>query len=65
MARKRAEYFAAGVRLVWEIDPRARTYTAADQFTDLTAADTLGGGSALPGFAVPLVDLFAELDRHG
>jgi Uma2 family endonuclease len=68
MARKRDEYFRAGVRLVWEIDPRARTvraYTAADQFRDLTAADTLSGDPVLPGFTLPLADLFAELDRHG
>jgi Uma2 family endonuclease len=68
MDRKRDEYFRAGVRLVWEIDPRARTvrvYTAVDQFQDLTAADNLTGGSVLPGFTLPLADLFAELDRHG
>ncbi len=68
MTRKRSEYFKAGVRLVWEIDPRARTvrvYTSETAFTDLTAADTLDGGAVLPGFTLPLVDLFAELDRHG
>lgn len=68
MARKRDEYFRAGVRLVWEIDPRARTvrvYTAADRFHDLTAADALDGGAVLPGFTLPLAQLFAELDRHG
>jgi Uma2 family endonuclease len=68
MARKREEYFQAGVRLVWEIDPRARTvrvYTTLDQFTDHTAADTLTGEPVLPGFTLPLAQLFAELDRHG
>jgi Uma2 family endonuclease len=68
MARKRGEYFRAGVRLVWEIDPRkrgVRVYTAADQFTDLSAGDALDGGTVLPGFTLPLADLFAELDRHG
>jgi Uma2 family endonuclease len=68
MARKRGEYFRSGVRLVWEIDPRARTvrvYTGEDQFQDLTAADTLGGEPVLPGFTLPLAQLFAELDRHG
>jgi Uma2 family endonuclease len=68
MARKRDEYFQAGVRLVWEIDPRARTvrvYSAADRFHDLTAADTLSGGAVLPGFTLSLQHLFAELDRHG
>jgi Uma2 family endonuclease len=68
MARKRGEYFRAGTRLVWEIDPRGRTvrvYTSETAFTDLTAADTLTGGPVLPGFALPLAQLFAELDRRG
>ena len=68
MVRKRGEYFRAGVRLVWEIDPRARTvrvYTSETAYTDLTVADVLDGGAVLPGFAVPVADLFAELDRHG
>lgn len=68
MLRKRGEYFRAGVRLVWEIDPRARTmrvYTSETEFTDLTATDTLDGGAVLPGFTLPLAQLFAELDRHG
>jgi Uma2 family endonuclease len=68
MARKRQDYFAAGVGLVWQIDPEARTvevYTAADVFTTLGERDTLDGGAVLPGFTLPLSDLFAELDRHG
>ena len=68
MDRKRGEYFRAGVRVVWEIDPRRRTvrvYEAADRFTDLTAADTLSGDPVLPGFTLPLADLFAELDQQG
>src|SRR5262245_53507087 len=68
MARKRHDYFAAGVRLVWQIDPDARTvsaYTAPEPPTVLAEADTLDGGAVLPGFALPLRDLFAELDRHG
>jgi Uma2 family endonuclease len=68
MARKRGEYFRGGVRLVWEIDPRARTarvYTSETTFTDLTAADTLTGDPVLPGFTLPLAQLFAELDRRG
>ncbi|VTR97676.1 Uncharacterized protein OS=Candidatus Entotheonella sp. TSY2 GN=ETSY2_34615 PE=4 SV=1: Uma2 [Gemmata massiliana] len=68
MARKRGEYFKAGVRLVWEIDPRARTvrvYSSEVAFADLTGADTLDGGTVLPGFTQSLVQFFAELDRHG
>jgi len=57
---KKEEYFAAGVPLVWVIDPGARTVTAhqpgqPDQtFTD---ADTLTT-PLLPGFAVPVANLF-------
>jgi Uma2 family endonuclease len=68
MARKRDEYFRAGVQVVWEIDPVARTvrvYAAPDCYHDLTAADTLTGDPVLPGFALPLQQLFAELDQHG
>lgn len=68
MARKRREYFEAGVRLVWEVDPRARTvavYETPEQATVLDASATLDGGEMLPGFALPLIELFAELDRRG
>jgi Uma2 family endonuclease len=68
MIRKRKEYFRSGTRLVWEINPRnqsVRVYTAIDQFSDLSAADTLTGDPVLPGFKLPLAQLFAELNRHG
>lgn len=68
MARKREEYFRAGVRRVWEVDPRARTvrvFTGPTAFAELAAADTLSGDPVLPGFALPVGRLFAELDRHG
>jgi pantothenate kinase type III len=59
---------AAGVGLVREVDPDARTVrvgTALNQSTLLTATDTLDGGIVLPGFTLPLRELFDELDRHG
>jgi Uma2 family endonuclease len=65
MARKRSEYFAAGVRLVWMIDPRTRTatvFTGPEQSTALDESQTLDGGTVLPGFLLPLRELFAELD---
>jgi Uma2 family endonuclease len=68
MRLKRQDYFAAGVRLVWEVDPVARTvsvYTAVEGPVVLTAADTLDGGAVLPGFVLPLNELFAELDEQG
>jgi len=68
MARKRLEYFEAGVRLVWEVDTDARTvaiYEAPEGPTVLGVKQTLNGGQVLPGFVLPLADLFAELDRQG
>jgi len=68
MSVKRDDYFNPGVRLVWEVDPGARTvtvYTSPIQGTTLQAGDTLDGGIVLPGFTQPLAELFAELDRHG
>ena len=67
MQRKLRDYFAAGVRLVWYVDPRSRTataYTAPEQETVLDQQQSLSGGEVLPGFELPLRDLFAELDRQ-
>ena len=47
MARKRREYFQAGVRLVWEVDPVARTvavYDSPERCVLLDATMTLEGG---------------------
>lgn len=66
MQRKRKDYFAAGVKLVWMIDPAKRTatvYDADDAGTLLAPTDSLDGGQVLPGFTLPLVELFGELDR--
>ncbi len=68
MAVKRQDYFSAGVELVWEINPDSRTvavYESTSQVATLSEADTLDGGTVLPGFTVRLRDLFSELDRHG
>ena len=68
MARKRKEFFAAGTRLVWMVNPVSRTidvYTSETDVRALTEADTLDGGPVLPGFTVPVRDVFAALDRRG
>ncbi len=64
MAAKRKDYFFAGVRLVWEIDPRKRTanaYTAPDAVTAIPADGAIDGGDVLPGFTLPLATLFVDL----
>ena len=68
MDTKRDEYFTAGVSVVWEIDPVARTvtvYTSRTQSQTLHVGDALDGAPVLPGFALPLAQFFDELDRHG
>jgi Uma2 family endonuclease len=68
MKLKRQDYFAMGVRLVWEVDPEARTvsvYMSPDNPTVLNDSDPLDGGTVLPGFSLPLRELFGELDRQG
>jgi Uma2 family endonuclease len=63
--RKLKEYFLAGTRLVWVIDPRkrhAQVYTSPDApAATLTEAQSLDGGDVLPGFTLPLAELFARL----
>jgi Uma2 family endonuclease len=66
MQRKLREYFAAGTRLVWLIDPKDRTariYTTPRRGTKLTQDDALDGGDVLPGFRLPLRDLFDRATR--
>lgn len=66
MARKREEYFNAGVRLVWIIDPDefpVDIYTAPTTVTHLTESDALDGGDVLPGFRIPLKTLFAKVAK--
>ncbi|MEO6811946.1 MAG: Uma2 family endonuclease [Isosphaeraceae bacterium] len=68
LTRKLREYFEAGVRLVWLVDPQARTvavHAPRGAPVVLDASETLDGGEVLPGFVLSLADLFAELDRHG
>ncbi len=68
MQRKLHDYFAAGVRLVWYIDPRTKTAkacTAEDECVELTEQQSLSGGEVLPGFELPLEDLFAKAQGAG
>lgn len=66
MARKRREYFQAGVRLVWMVDLRNRTiavYTTSEVVTVIEEGRSIDGGSVLPNWSFNTGDLFSELDR--
>jgi Uma2 family endonuclease len=66
MKRKLREYFQAGVRLVWYVEPKTRTaraYTAVREWTEIGPHGSLSGGEVLPGFELPLVQLFARVKR--
>jgi Uma2 family endonuclease len=55
-------YLQAGLRLVWLVDPAERTVTVfrPDAALKLLGeGDTLDGGDVLPGFSVPVADIFA------
>lgn len=57
------EYFQAGVRLVWVVYPRhelVQVYESLTAVRGLGRADTLDGGAVLPGFRLPLAELFPD-----
>ncbi len=63
MARKRQDYFDAGVELVWFVDADSKivqVYTSADDCVTLTEDDQLDGAQLLPGFSVSIRQWFAK-----
>ncbi|MCA1667946.1 MAG: Uma2 family endonuclease [Thermomicrobia bacterium] len=58
-AAKRAEYFAAGTQVVWDVDPRARTIASYTRSVPETPRRFGPGEPALPGWQVFVDDLFA------
>jgi Uma2 family endonuclease len=66
MTRKLEEYFRAGVRLVWYVNPKKRTVTvhsAPDESVSLGEDETLDGGDVLPGFALSIGEWFGRAER--
>jgi Uma2 family endonuclease len=64
--RKLDNYFEAGVRLAWVIDPKsqsAATYSSRTRSRTAGIDGELTGGKVLPGFRLPIRDLFASLRR--
>jgi len=61
LAEKIAQYYAAGTRLVWVIDPRERSavvYRGPDAARVLGAEGKLEGEDVIPGFRCPIRELF-------
>ena len=65
MERKLRDYFEAGVRLVWYVDPRGRTVrvylSPSDERLLDRAESALTGEPVLPGFSVALGELFSRI----
>ena len=56
-------YLLCGTRLVWVIDPESRAVvvlTPGEEARLLSAGDTLDGGDVLPGFSVPVDEIFEQ-----
>jgi Uma2 family endonuclease len=69
MEKKRKEYFAARVDVVWEVDPKKRSVTVYERGKKKPRVyhptQTIESGGSLAGFRLVLADLFSELDRAG
>ena len=58
---KLEEYFNIGVLAVWVVDPKKQhiyVYRSLTEVERFTRGDSLPGGEALPGFKIPLAELF-------
>jgi Uma2 family endonuclease len=61
ITRKLVEYFAAGTRLAWVVDPKTETvrvHHSPRKFVVLKEGDVLDGGDVIPGLRIPVRDLF-------
>ena len=66
MNRKLREYFEAGTRLVWYLDPQKRhmrVHTSLDDCEIIKESGTVNGGEVLPGFEMSLSELFERAER--
>jgi Uma2 family endonuclease len=66
MQQKAKEYFESGSRLVWMIYPKTRTVEVFEQLQEtptrtLGESDVLDGGTVLPGFNIPVSEIFQPL----
>ena len=62
---KLVDYFANGSRLLWVINPKQRVvlvYHSSEAHEILREGDVISGESVIPGFTLPVSELFAELN---
>lgn len=62
IAAKAQDWLRAGCSLVWVIDPEMRTVSvhhAGSEAAVLSETDALTGGEVLPGFSMPVTEVFA------
>jgi Uma2 family endonuclease len=59
--RKIQQWLSAGARIVWSVDPKTRTvtvYEGSERVMVLGEADELTGGDVVPGFRLPVAQVF-------
>ena len=59
--RKLDEYFTAGVRMAWVVDPPTRTvrvHRSGGKFRSVAAGEVISGEDVLPGFVLPVDEVF-------
>ncbi|HET6892989.1 MAG TPA: Uma2 family endonuclease [Pyrinomonadaceae bacterium] len=60
---KLVDYFSNGSRLVWVINPKEKVvlvYRSPQDYHLLREADVISGETVIPGFTLPVSELFAE-----
>jgi hypothetical protein len=62
VASKTSLWLDAGVRLVWVVYPARREIVVhvPDGATTLSDSETLGGEDVVPGFALPVAEVFSS-----
>lgn len=63
LQQKIKEYFRVGVQLVWVVHPlqsEIHVYESPTKIRALSRNDVLDGGAVVPGFKLPLIELFPD-----
>jgi Uma2 family endonuclease len=64
--RRVQDYLSAGVKLVWVVHPQSRSvhvYRPGGQGVILSERDELDGEQVLPGFRLPVREIFRPLEQ--